>query len=313
MAKTLSRVVLIGASGTVGSNILKALLEDPTDKFTISVLCRPSSTATFPEHNSLKVVKTALDDLDSLTNIFKDHDAIIHASAIPSLPSQYVMIKAAAQAGSPKRFILNEFANSYDQPGLPELEQFRTPKREILDVAKQTALETNGAFSWTGLATGNFLDYALVKYPQIGVDIRNRKARLIDGGEERFSATILKDIGTAVRGILRRPHETRNRMCHVRSVETCQREILGVCQRELREMGDPWDVESVDGKEMYERGREAFARGERNGMVDILVAQLFQRGAKRSIVVEREESDNDLLGVREKSIEEVVREVLKNF
>lgn len=216
------------------------------------------------------------------------------------------MIEAAVNAGV-RRFILNEFANSYDQPGLPELEPFRTPKQNILELAKSKAAESNGAFSWSALATGNFLDYALIKYPQIGIDIRKRTARLIDEGNEPFSATVLQDIGVAVRGMLKEPDKTENRVCHVRSVETSQRKILDACEQAL---GETFQVEYVDGEELYRDGKAAFAGGERSGMVNILVVQLFQKNKNRSIVVKREHSDNHLLGVVEKSTDDVVRDVL---
>lgn len=67
------------------------------------------------------------------------------------------MINAAAAVGV-KRFIVDEFANSPNQVGLPDLEFARLTKRGILKHAKQTADETDG-FTWTALATGNFIDY----------------------------------------------------------------------------------------------------------------------------------------------------------
>lgn len=45
-------------------------------------------------------------------------------------------------------------------------------------------------------------------------------------------------------------------------------------------------------------------------MLNLLVVQLFEKGAGRSIVVTRGESDNDLLGVKEKDIKEIVQVVL---
>lgn len=288
---------------------MEALLADPNDDFRVTILSRPSSTKTFLESSRIKLVKANFDNIDELINVFTGHDAVVHASAIPGIPSHPLMIEAAANAGV-KRFILNEFANSYDQPGLPELERFRTPKRNILGIAQQTATESDGAFSWSGLATGNFLDYALLKYPQIGIDIRNRSARLVDGGIEPFTAVVLKDIGLAVRGILRKPEETRNKMCHVRSVETCQKEIMKACERAI---GEQFEVENVDGEKLYVEGKEAFNRGERSGMVNILVVQLFQKGRGRSIVAQSDKSDNVLLGVKEKSIDDVVHYVLEKL
>lgn len=221
------------------------------------------------------------------------------------------MIEAAVSAGV-QRFILNEYANSYEnQPGLlQELERFRDIKREVLKLAEEKAQESGGRFSWSALATGNMLDLSLKRYPVIGIDIKQRKARLVDGGGEPFTAVVMRDIGVAVRGMLRNPEATRDKFCHVRSVETSQGELLAVC-REL--IGGDWEVQDESGEEMYRRGCEAFARGERSGMLDLLVSQLFHKGKGRSIVVTKEKSDNELLGVREKSAREVVEGVLPYF
>lgn len=291
----------------MGSQILSALLDNPNDGFSVTILSRSGSTTTDPQ--SIRVVKADFDDLNALIRVFSGQDVVIHASAIPGIPSQPLMIEAAVKAGV-KRFILNEFANSYNQPGLPELERFRIPKRNIMELAKQKTAESNGAFSWSGLATGNFLDYALMKYPQIGIDIRTGTARLIDGGTEPFSAVVLKDIGLAVKGILRKPEETKNRMCHIRSVETCQKEILEACERAV---GTRFQVEYIDGDKFYKEGQQAFVRGERSGMVNILVVQLFQKGQSRSIVVQKGKSDNELLGVVEKTTDEIVHSVLETI
>ena len=222
------------------------------------------------------------------------------------------MIEAAVKAGV-QRFILNEYANSYtNQLGLlSEMERFRDVKRDVLAFAQQKADESRGRFSWSALATGNMLDLSLERYgPVIGIDIARRKARLVDGGRERFTAVVMRDIGVAVRGILRRSELTKDRFCHVRSVETCQREVLEICEEMV---GGDWIVEDVDGEELYKMGKERFDRGERSGMLDLLVVQLFQKGKGRSIVVDREGSDNELLGVVEKSVREIVEGVLVHF
>ncbi|KAK5939588.1 hypothetical protein PMZ80_007967 [Knufia obscura] len=306
MADTLSKVVLVGwdttrltrppscqqASGTIGTHILHALLEDPADNFEVTILTRPESTSTFPSHPSVTIARVAHDDYDGLTRTFSSHDAIIHAGAIPSIPTQPLLIKAAVAAGI-KRFILNEFANSpITQTGLPETARFRQPRLDVLAVAKDAAAN-NPTFSWTGLAVGNILDLSLLRYPQFGIDVRKHSVKYTDDGTERVSAVILPDIGLAVRGILRAPEGTRNRYCHVRSVETDQ---VGI-------------VRALEGRQGVRYA------GERSGFHDLVVVQLFGRveGSGGSVIVGREESDNLLLGVREKEVGEVVEGVLRSL
>ena len=294
------------AGGTVGSHILKALLEDAD--FHITILTRLVSKSVFSEtHPNIKVIRCEY-TIPNLISAFHSQDAVVCANSVQSIAAQKEIIEAAEKAGV-KRFVLNEYANSpTNQTFLPELEQFRTTKLEMVALAESLAAK-NPEFTWSALATGNFIDYSLKKYPAFGFDITQRKARLIDDGTEPISATTLADIGVAVRGILRRPAETANKYLHIRSTETTQKMILGAMEES---MGEKWDVEYQDSQELFEKGKEKFGRGEREGMLHLLVVQLFAKGAARSIVVSREKSDNELLGVREKDVKEVVNDVLSD-
>ncbi len=234
---------------------------------------------------------------------------MVCATSVQSIELQKDIIEAAQKAGV-KRFILNEYANSpTNQTFLPELESFRTVKLQMVEQAKALAA-VNPEFTWSALATGNFIDYSLEKYPAFGFDLAKKRARLIDDGTEPISATTLEDIGVAVRGILRRPEMTANQYLHIRSTEASQKQILEALEGIT---GQEWEVKYEDSRELYEKGKEMFAGGDRAGMLNLLVVQLFAKGASRSIVVSKEESDNELLGVREKDVEEVVRAVLANM
>jgi nucleoside-diphosphate-sugar epimerase len=291
----------------VGSSILHALLEDPD--FNITILTRLISRSVFPEtHPNVKVVRCEY-TLSNLMSSFQSQDAVICAISIQSISTQKLIIEAAEKAGV-KRFILDEYANSpTNQVGLPELERFRTPKREMVALAKSLAT-VNSNFTWSALATGNFIDYAMRKFPAFGFSIPERKARLIDDGTEPYTAVTVEDIGVAVRGILRRPEETANKYLHIRSTQTTQKEILDALEDVT---GTDWEVEYADSRELFETGKAGFEKGERAGMLDLLVVQLFAKGAGRSVVVSKEDSDNDLLGVKEKPVKDIVKKVVADI
>jgi hypothetical protein len=239
--------------------------------------------------------------------VFAGHDAVIHAAGYSSLSTQPACLQAAVQAGV-SRFVLNEFANSpITQAGLPELEPYRKPRRKSMALAAELAHE-NPTFSWSAISTGNFIDDSLKRVPWVGFDIKQRKARLIDDGTEPFSAVTVRDVATAVCGILKHPEQTKNRMLHIRSVETCQVDILGAFKLEMG--GQDWEVHVESSAEVYERAKHAQSVGDRKGQMGFLPVQLFAKGGGRSIVVSREDSDNELLGLVEKDIRVIVRDVL---
>lgn len=302
----LRKVVLVGASGTVGSAVLRTLLED--NDFDITILTRPDSKSVMPEMPNV-AVQTCDYNVPALVQVFTGKDAVVCAIAVQHVSIQTVLLEAAEKAGV-KRFILNEFGNSpTNQVGLPETRNMgpvRT-KREMIVLA-ESLTAANPAFTWSALATGNFIDYSLINYPPLGFDIARNKARLIDDGSEQISASTMADIGIAVRGILRNPAETANKHLHIRSMQASQKDILGAFQALT---GKQWEVEYASSQELYESGKALLAKGEQLGVLNILVCQLFAKGAGRSIVVSREKSDNELLGVREKSVEAIVQDVLE--
>ncbi|KAK4574480.1 hypothetical protein LTR86_001321 [Recurvomyces mirabilis] len=312
----LSKIVLIGvsppiiianetatqASGTLGTEVLKALTSDTT--FEVTVLARPDSAAYFPEH---VLVLRPEQTHDNLVQAFTGQDAIVCTTSIAAVPQQKELIDAAIAAGV-KRFVLNEFANPLTYGGLPDLQHARVAKLEVLSYAREQAAK-HTAFSWTGLATGHFLDYAMLKIPAFGFNIASRKARIVDDGLEPFSATTVPDIAVAILGVLKHPAQTANQYLNIRSTETTQMEILEAFEAQT---GMKWEREDVRGADLLTSGREKVQRGERGGMLDLVVAQLLERGSGRA-EGHWEDNANGFLGVKQRSTNEIVREVFASL
>ncbi|KAG8628400.1 hypothetical protein KVT40_004273 [Elsinoe batatas] len=131
--------------------------------------------------------------------------------------------------------------------------------------------EEDEQFSWTGISTGNPIDWALGKSPTLGFDVGARKALIYDEGEEEWTGTTLEGIAAAMVGVLRSEEETRNRF--------------------LRVMSRVGGGEGTT-RELLERGREKLANGDRGWVLDLVVAQLLDEGQGRCRVAESwEESD----------------------
>lgn len=149
----------------------------------------------------------------------------------------------------------------------------------------------------------------------MGFDPSTRTATIYDAGTQEFTGTTLEGIGRAVAGVLQRPEETANRHVRVRSVQTCQRQLLDgfrSATTTTAEEGKEWEVRGDSVAAVLERGRAKLRDGRRPGWtLDIAVAQLYEEGEPpRCVVVSREESDNELLGVREETVDEIVAKVL---
>lgn len=64
----------------------------------------------------------------------------------------------AAEAAGVKRFIIDDFGWGPDVRGLPEFEAIHQQRRSGWEYAKVKA-ESSPAFTWTGVSTGNPIDW----------------------------------------------------------------------------------------------------------------------------------------------------------
>ncbi|GAB7353362.1 hypothetical protein MBLNU459_g3845t2 [Dothideomycetes sp. NU459] len=220
-----------------------------------------------------------------------------------------VTIIDAAEAAGVQRFIIDDFGWGPDIRSLPEFGTIHAQRRAGWDHAKVLA-DANHGFTYTGVTIGNCIDWSLKKFPLMGLDVAQRSATIYDSGTERFTATTSDGIGQAVLGVLQHPDETANRFVKVRSIKTCQNELLEGFQSAT---GQKWEAHRSTTKALMESGRSKFQAGGGGWVLELVVAQLFDEGEARCVVASsREESDADLLGVVEETVQDVVAKVLKS-
>lgn len=322
MRKNDSRLTHAGnqASGNFGTPITAALRHAG---LIITIITRTNSTTVHP--TGIPVVRTEY-TLDALTATLTGQDAVICVVGPGGIHLQNTFIDAAEAAGV-KRFIIDDFGWGPDVRGLPEFGPIHAQRRVGWDHAKARA-EANPAFSWTGILTGNPIDWvnyngahqrldrcrltmhqALRKFPIMGFDVAKRHAIIYDDGTESFTGTTLAGIGQAVVGVFQHPDETANRFVNVRSIKTCQNELLEAFQEAT---GHQWSVERSTSGEVKAGGQEKCRSGTPGWVLDMVVAQLYDKGEARCIVAPtREKSDAPLLGVVEESAAEIMAKAMR--
>ena len=143
----------------------------------------------------------------------------------------------------------------------------------------------------------------------MGFNVAQCTAIIYDAGTEQFTGTTLEGIGQAVVGVLQHPDETANRFVKVRSILTCQNELLEAFQSHT---GNKWEVERSSTKALLDSGRNKLQAGIGGWVLELSVAQLFDQGEARCVVApSRKESDSVLLGVVEISAQDVVAKIMK--
>jgi hypothetical protein len=147
------------------------------------------------------------------------------------------------------------------------------------------------------------------KFPTMGFDVKNHHAIIYDSGTEKFTGTTLSGIGQAVVGTLRNPLTTANRFLAVQSICTNQNEILSAFEAAT---GKQWTVERQTTEELIRGGKEDFERGVGMWRLKLAVATLYDVGKGRGMVATtREESEANLLGVKEESAGEIIAKLLQ--
>ncbi|KIW87964.1 uncharacterized protein Z519_11549 [Cladophialophora bantiana CBS 173.52] len=285
------RICLIGASGNLGSLILKHLLASPQN-FKVTVLSRNSSTAKFPD---TVAVTSVADDYPAseLRNAFKDMDVVICAISMMGMHEQYKFIDACL-AAKVKRYFPTEF-------GLDDLPDWLLQLREMFkikhDVRDYLISKQDTGLEWTSICCNAFFEMGVAS-GFFQLDWKNKKAVLIDGGEAKFVATTLDTVALAVVRAIEKPEASKNRILLVQDFRTSQKEILNAVQQKV----PGWQVENVEYGSWLEKGKEQVKSGDNSALPKLTFGTFAQGNQYEG----RPEFGNELLELPTKSFSEAM-------
>ncbi|RDL36858.1 NAD(P)-binding protein [Venustampulla echinocandica] len=289
------KIALAGATGTLGSVILKELHE--SGLFEVTVLVRESSVQNFPE--GVKVAKVNFESLDSLAEALAGQEALVSALATLAISVQKLLIDAAVKAGV-KRIIPSEFGVDLINPKARALPVY-AGKVEIQNYLGDLAAKT--IISYTLIFNGPFLDSGLAR--GLFFNFKERKAQLFDGGDQPISVSRLATVGKAVRRVLTHPRETADRAVRVKDIDVSQKQLLELAQKLTP--GEKWDVQLVDTAELE---REALQQIKENNIGPLTMYNLVRRAIFSPEFGNKFENvHNEVLGIREittQDLEEIV-------
>ncbi|MCJ1322936.1 hypothetical protein MMC15_008286 [Xylographa vitiligo] len=298
---TIRNVALLGANGTLGPSILHALLN--ANVFTVTVLSRASSKSTYPDSIHVATISDEL-LLEELVHILRGQDALVVAFAGSNSDLQIRLADAAAQAGV-KRFIPADFGScDSSSPRALELVPLYSEKQKVRKYLQQLA--TTSDLSWTSLVTGHFFDYGL----QCGLlqfKIKERKVRIFDGGDIKWSTTTLDTIGMAVVRILQKEDETKNRMLYIQSFCTTQNEVLGLLENVT---GPKWHIEYITSDEYINEVKQQ--HGSNLDSAEATEDLVSVVGIVDANWEGKDDFANSLLGLKGEDLDEVIRKTINH-
>ncbi|KAL8960164.1 MAG: hypothetical protein Q9183_005511 [Haloplaca sp. 2 TL-2023] len=299
MSTPLKNVIILGASGNVGTPTVSALLKAGT--YTITALTRKSSSATFPPEVKVHKIDDSYPTKD-LLSAFKGEDVVIDLLPPSNPKQQNSIVDAAAEAGV-KRYIPSEFGSDTSNPKVVEMVPMFATKADILEYLKTK--ESTG-MSWTAVVNGAFFDWGL-RNGFLGFDLATNTATIYDDGNGKVNYTTMSTIGQSIVSILEHSTETANKFVYIQSVRATQNEILAAFEKST---GKEWTKKQRSTDEAKKAGYEKLEKGDFSGLMDIIPASIF-KGEKEALYDETRGLDNKMLGLKEESLGELIEKVVK--
>jgi hypothetical protein len=271
--------------------------------FDVTILARKSSdTSGLP--SAAVVKKVDFESFDVLVEALAGQDAVVDCTLVQDDTPQRLM--DASLAAGVYRYIpsdwsldpLNKAANS-----LPVFSK-RVERDNYL---YERCQESKGSMTWTIIANGPFLDWNL-RTGFAGISLFNKRAELMDGGDNRVVWTTLDSVGKSVAGVMKHPEETENRPVYVQSVVKSCQEMLKHAQSVLG--ADEWQIVNVNADEANNKALAELQGGKFD--MSTIGTMIRYSNAKPETFSPWEKNDNELLGVpymTDDELESLIKEI----
>ena len=304
----LNKICFVGATGTLGSVLLPALVNAD---FEVTILQRASSKSQPAFTDRPNVTLKSVDDdfaLPSLTEALKGHDAVVAAFPLPNQLQFHLRLAYAAAEAGVRRFIPADWGScdAASPEALKRLQLYRD-KTKVRERCEELAREFPSTFTWTAIVCGHFFDFGL-RDGLLHFDLEKKEALLLDGGNIPASASTLRRIGEAMVAVLRQPDKGMNQTIYVQSFNPTQREVLASLKKALGE--DGWTVnEEQSGSYLDRQQKRMDEEGDKHAVEDIV----FALGAIDADWTKRPTFAMESLGLKDEDLDEVVQGVVDDF
>ncbi|KAI1504539.1 NAD(P)-binding protein [Biscogniauxia marginata] len=279
--KQTRNIALVGGTGTLGAPVLAALLAAGHN---VTVLTRASSGAVFPA--SVTTHRGAYEDEAFAASALAGQDALILALGRGAYAAQAPLIRAAARAGV-AYVVPCEFGSDVAHARMrAELELVGEALRGEVDLVRakepyRALVEELGVGAWIGVTTGPWVEFSM-RLGGLGIDLREKTARILDAGDVRANFTTLKRVGESLAAMLALPEEElrgwRNGWVYFSSFLASQRDLLASAVRATGTREEDWTVIREDSDEVMKACKEGLAKGDIMSGLRLLTSLAFKEG-----------------------------------
>ena len=139
----------------------------------------------------------------------------------------------------------------------------------------------------------------------LGINPKQKKANLYDGGVRPFSATLLPDVAKAIVGILKNPEAYKNKRVRIHSMRLTQKQLVEAHEKVT---GSKYETTVINTKDLEKIGNDKFAAGDHSGLVKLITRALWGEGFGSDF---HGNLDNEKLGITlldEAGLEDLVKQ-----
>lgn len=142
------------------------------------------------------------------------------------------------------------------------------------------------------------------------LDFANHKATLFDEGDNRISSNSLPNIGKAIAGILKNPEATKNQVVRISEVIVTQNKLLRIAEGLRPDI--KWEISKVPASAILKEGLDGVSAGnfEKSVILKIVTGTVAAGDVYGSAY---DETDNELLGIKELTDEDLKRLVTQKL
>ena len=217
----MTQVLIAGATGLVGSHLVKACKEQGQD---VRALIRPTTLADSAKIDPLRasgvaICEGALEDFDSLERACLGVDAVISAVGGAQIAQQTALIEAASKAGV-RRFIPSDYGIDPKVAGDGSCWLYDEKARI------HRALEDSG-LSYTFVHSNGFFEYWVYSLGQVGLSAPPDEVQLYGDGRTKAALVSVPDVARVVATTADDPRTESKELSFVINAHT-QEELIQV-------------------------------------------------------------------------------------
>ncbi|OKL55440.1 hypothetical protein UA08_09298 [Talaromyces atroroseus] len=256
-------VVILGATGLVGKEIVKALVDDGSFQVTIVKRIGGSSSHPFPESSRLREIGDIdYTSVSSLKKAFAGQHAVIEALNPSGVVHQDKIVQAAVETESVRHIITPDFSGDYLNEHIHEIRIYDS-KVEAHHVTKRL-IQQRKSLHWTAILTGSFFDWA-IDNGIFWVDAKARQVTIFGSGNQSNALAALDVVGRATIRVLKDPDSYLDRQAYFADYLISCNELLKL----LNELEDQtWTAKHVSLDDFYEQGKKLWDEDTAKGVED---------------------------------------------